>query len=80
VISQEQVHPNEFFKIAIRTSVNADDYKRLSRRADTVRRELTNARRLESNEKFFQSLLKHYEIVVEQIDPAKADQKFAKVK
>src|SRR6476646_8248852 len=44
---------------------------------DAVRRELTNVRRLESNEKFFQSLLKHYEVVVEQIDPAKSDQKFA---
>jgi len=47
---------------------------------DAVRRELTNARRLESNEKFFQNLLKHYEVLVEKIDPAKADQKFAKVK
>ena len=47
---------------------------------DAVRRELINARRLESNEKFFQNLLKHYEVVVEKIDPAKADQKLAKVK
>ena len=45
---------------------------------DAVRREWTNARRLESNEKFFQSLLKHYEVVVEKIDPAKADQKLGK--
>ena len=44
---------------------------------DAVRREWANARRLESNEKFFQSLLKHYEIVVEKIDPAKGDQKLA---
>jgi hypothetical protein len=44
---------------------------------DAVRREWANARRLESNEKFFQSLLKHYEVVVEKIDPAKADQKLA---
>ena len=47
---------------------------------DAVRREWTNARRLESNEKFFQNLLKHYEVVVEKIDPAKADQKFANAK
>ncbi len=47
---------------------------------DAVRREWTNARRLESNEKFFQSLLKHYEVVVEKIDPAKADQKLANAK
>ena len=47
---------------------------------DAVSRDWTNARRLESNEKFFQSLLKHYEIVVEKIDPAKADQKFANAK
>jgi hypothetical protein len=44
---------------------------------DAVRREWWNARRLESNEKFFQSLLKHYDVVVEKIDPAKADQKLA---
>jgi PPIC-type PPIASE domain len=44
---------------------------------EAVRRELTNARRLESNEKFFQNLLKRYEVVVEKIDPAKADQKLA---
>jgi hypothetical protein len=44
---------------------------------DAVRREWTNARRLESNEKSFQTLLKHYEVVVENTDPAKADQKFA---
>ena len=44
---------------------------------DAVRREWANARRLESNEKFFQSLLKHYEVVVEKIDPAKGDQKLA---
>ena len=47
---------------------------------DAVRREWTNARRLESNEKFFQNLLKHYEVVVEKIDPAKADQKLANAK
>ena len=47
---------------------------------DAVQREWTNARRLESNEKFFQSLLKHYQVVVEKIDPAKAEQKFANAK
>jgi parvulin-like peptidyl-prolyl cis-trans isomerase-like protein len=44
---------------------------------DAVRREWCNASRLESNEKFFQSLLKHYDVVVEKIDLAKADQKLA---
>jgi hypothetical protein len=47
---------------------------------DAVRREWTNARRLESNEKFFQNLLKQYEVVIEKIDPAKADQKLANAK
>ena len=47
---------------------------------DAVRREWTNAHRLESNEKFFQSLLKHYQVVVEKIDPAKAEQKLANAK
>jgi hypothetical protein len=47
---------------------------------DAVRREWINARRLESNEKFFQNLLKQYEVVVEKIDPAKADQKLANAK
>ena len=47
---------------------------------DTVSRDWTNERRLELNEKFFQGLLKHYEVVVEKIDPAKADQKLAKAK
>ena len=47
---------------------------------DAIRRELTNARRVESNEKFFQNLLKHYDVVVETIDPAKAGQKLANAK
>ena len=47
---------------------------------DAVSRDWTNERRLELNEKFFQGLLKHYEVVVEKIDPAKADQKFANAK
>jgi len=47
---------------------------------DAVRRDWTNERRLELNEKFFQGLLKHYEVVVEKVDPAKADQKFVNAK
>ena len=47
---------------------------------DAVRREWTNARRSESNEKLFQNLLKHYEIVIEKIDPAQVDRKFANAK
>ena len=47
---------------------------------DAVRREWTNARRSESNETFFQNLLKQYEVVVEKIDPAKVDQKLANAK
>ena len=47
---------------------------------DAVRREWTNARRSESNEKFFQTLLKHYEVLIEKVDPAKADQKLANAK
>jgi PPIC-type PPIASE domain len=47
---------------------------------DAVRRELTNVRRLESNEKFFQNLLERYSVTVEEPDPAKADQKLANAK
>jgi hypothetical protein len=47
---------------------------------DAVQREWTNARRLESNEKFFQNLLKQYEVVVEKIDSAQVDRKFANAK
>jgi hypothetical protein len=47
---------------------------------DAVSRDWTNERRLELNEKFFQGLLKHYEVVVEKIDPAKADQNLANAK
>lgn len=47
---------------------------------DAVRREWTNARRLEANAKFFRNLLKQYEVVVETIDPPKADQKLATAK
>ena len=47
---------------------------------DAVSRDWANERRLESNEKFFQDLLKHYTVTVEKLDPAKADQKFANAK
>jgi hypothetical protein len=47
---------------------------------DVVERDWINARRLESNEKFFQSLLKHYEVVVEKPNPAELGQKFANAK
>jgi hypothetical protein len=46
--------------------------------SDAVRREWTNARRLESNEKFFQNLLKHYTVTVEKPDLSEAGKKFAK--
>ena len=52
----------------------------LAKIRDAVRRNWANARRLESNQKFFQNLLKHYKVVVEKIDLAKADQKFANIK
>ena len=47
---------------------------------DAVRRDWTNARRLESNEKFFQGLLKQYTVTVEKPDPAQAGEKLAKAK
>lgn len=37
---------------------------------DTVRREWANARRLEANEKFFQSMLKHYVVTIERLQTA----------
>jgi hypothetical protein len=37
---------------------------------DTVRREWDNARRLESNEKFYQELLKRYTVTIEGLKPA----------
>ena len=45
---------------------------------DAVRRDWTNARRLESNEKFFQDLLKHYTVTVEKPDPAETGNTLAK--
>lgn len=47
---------------------------------DAVRRELINARRLESNEKFIQTLLKRYSVTVEKPDPPDAGKKFANAK
>jgi hypothetical protein len=47
---------------------------------DAVRREWTNVHRLESNEKVFQNLLKHYQVVIEKFEPAKAEQKLADAK
>jgi hypothetical protein len=47
---------------------------------DAVRRELTGARRLESNEKFFQTLLKRYSVTVEKSDPEDAGKKLANAK
>lgn len=47
---------------------------------DAVQRDWTNARRLEANEKFFQNLLKQYEVVIENIDPTKTDQTLANAK
>jgi hypothetical protein len=47
---------------------------------DAVRHELTNSRRLESNEKFFQNLLKRYSVTVEKPDAADAGKKFANAK
>ena len=47
---------------------------------DSVRRDWTNVHRLESNEKVFQNLLKHYQVVIEKFEPAKAEQKLADAK
>jgi hypothetical protein len=46
---------------------------------DSVKREWANARRLESNEKFYQSLLRRYVVVVEPLPPA-PDKKLAALK
>ncbi|HWQ92543.1 MAG TPA: peptidylprolyl isomerase [Clostridia bacterium] len=45
---------------------------------DAVHRDWTNARRLESNEKFFQSLLQRYVVTVEKAAPAEAQKKLAR--
>jgi hypothetical protein len=47
---------------------------------DAVVREWTNARRLETNEKFFQELLKHYTVTIEQPKPAEEPKKVAAAK
>jgi hypothetical protein len=46
---------------------------------DAVRREWTDARRLEANEKFYQDLLKHYTVTIEQPAP-EAAKKIAGIK
>ena len=47
---------------------------------DAVQRDWTNARRLESNEKFFQSLFKRYDVVVEKLNLSGSGQKVANAK
>lgn len=44
---------------------------------DAVRREWEDAQRLESNEKFYRDLLKHYTVTVEGLEPAAAEKKIA---
>ena len=44
---------------------------------DAVRREWANARRLETNEKFYQDLLKRYTVTIEGPQPAQAGKKLA---
>src|SRR5436190_21463306 len=44
---------------------------------DAVRREWTNARRLEANEKFYQELLKRYAVTIERPKPMSAQKKLA---
>lgn len=47
---------------------------------DAVHREWANARRLEANEKFYQSLLKRYTVTIERPKPVDAGKQVAKVK
>jgi hypothetical protein len=47
---------------------------------DAVRREWENARRLESNEKYYRELLKRYAVTIEQPDSAEAGKKVALTK
>jgi hypothetical protein len=47
---------------------------------DAVLRDWTNARRLESNEKCFEDLLKHYAVTVERPNPAEVGDKLTKAK
>lgn len=44
---------------------------------DSVRREWSNARRLEANEKFYQQLLKRYTVTVEGLEPTAGPQRLA---
>ncbi len=50
----------------------------LAKVRDAVHREWTNARRLESNEKLFQSMLKRYVVTVEKPEPAEAGKNLAR--
>jgi hypothetical protein len=47
---------------------------------DAVRREWANSRRLESNEKFYQELLKRYVVSIEQPEPTAEGKKLAQTK
>jgi parvulin-like peptidyl-prolyl cis-trans isomerase-like protein len=47
---------------------------------DVVRREWVNARRLKTNEKFYQDLLKHYAVTVERPEEVKGAAKLAEAK
>ena len=47
---------------------------------DTVRRECENARRLEANEAFYQSLLKHYTVTIENPEPVREANKMAQLR
>ena len=47
---------------------------------DVVRREWTNARRLEGNAKFYAELLKRYNVTIEGLEPAKGSNKLAEAK
>jgi hypothetical protein len=47
---------------------------------EVVRREWANARRLESNEKYFRGLLKRYTVTVEKLESAEGEKKLAEVR
>ncbi len=47
---------------------------------DTVRREWANARRLETNAKFYSELLKRYNVTIDGLEPAKGPKKLAEAK
>jgi len=47
---------------------------------DAVRREWDDAQRLETNEKFYQELLKHYTVTIENLEPTTEEKKMAVAK